>query len=193
MALTSVPLTPRVRWWTKLARFPRLLWSTSHGVTVMLTDHSQRQPSKQKFALIRLVVLTGLVLFSPVALVLRSRSRSATAFEALNARVREIWPTSAHRGGRSPEIDVRGARCSGFARHRSEGWRSRPSENSSRGTSSRFNGSSTTARLPWVTLRKHWPSCQLCLDEPTWPSSSRSTVWSRLGSGQTQSRCSSAT
>ena len=94
MALTSVPLTPRVRWWTKLARLPRLLWSTSLGVTVMLTDHSQRQPSKRKFALIRSVVLTGLVLISPVALVLSSRSRSATAFEALDARVREIWQTS---------------------------------------------------------------------------------------------------
>ena len=94
MALTSVPLAPRVRWWTKLARFPRLLWSTSHEMTVMLTDHSQREPSKQKFTLIRLCVLTGLVLLSPAALVLRSRSRGATASEALDARVREIWQTS---------------------------------------------------------------------------------------------------
>ena len=64
-------------------------------MTVMLTDHSQRRPSKQKFVVIRLGVLMGLVLLSPVALVLRSRSRGATAFEALDARVREIWQMSA--------------------------------------------------------------------------------------------------
>ena len=94
MVLTSVPSNPRARWWTKLARFPHLLWSMSHEVTTMLTDHSHRRPSKRKFGFIRLGVLTVLILLSPLALVLRSRSRRVSAFDVLGARVREIWQTS---------------------------------------------------------------------------------------------------
>src|SRR5437763_15366814 len=60
----------------------------------MLTEHSPRQPSKRKFALIRLGVLMGLVMLSPIALVLRARSPRASAFDVLDARVREIWQTS---------------------------------------------------------------------------------------------------
>ena len=95
MVLTSVPLTPRVRWWTKLARFPRRIWSMSQEATGVLTDHFHRQPSKRKVALIRIGTVIMLVLLSPVALLLRSRIRGAKAFTALDARVREIWPTSA--------------------------------------------------------------------------------------------------
>jgi hypothetical protein len=94
MVLTSVPLTPRVRWWTKLARFPRRIWSASQEVTAILTDHFHRQPSKRKVALIRIGMVISLTLISPVAFVLRSRFRGATAFGALDARVRQIWPTS---------------------------------------------------------------------------------------------------
>ena len=67
----------------------------SHEVTVILTDHFHRQPSKRKFALIRLGMLTSLVLLSPVALVMSFRSRGRKAFDALEARVRQIWQTSA--------------------------------------------------------------------------------------------------
>jgi hypothetical protein len=67
----------------------------SREMTVTITDLSHRQPSKRKFALIRLGVLTCLALFSPLALVLAFRSRGPTAFDALDARVRQIWQTSA--------------------------------------------------------------------------------------------------
>jgi hypothetical protein len=95
MVLTSVPLTPRVRWWTKLARFPRRIWSISQEATAILTDHFHRPPSKRKVALIRIGTVIIFILLSPVALVLRSRIRGARAFAALHARVRQIWPTSA--------------------------------------------------------------------------------------------------
>jgi hypothetical protein len=61
----------------------------------MITDLSQRRPSKRKLALIRFVSLVSLVLLSPVALVLRSRFRGAAGLAALEARVRQIWQTSA--------------------------------------------------------------------------------------------------
>ena len=66
----------------------------SHQVTEMLTEHSPRQPSRWKFALIRLGVLTGLVMLAPLALFSRSRSRRPSAVDALDARVRELWQTS---------------------------------------------------------------------------------------------------
>ena len=94
MVLTSVPSTPRVRWWTKLARFPLRLWSISGEVTTIITDLSHRQPSKRKFALIRVGTMASFLVLWPLALVFRSRFKRATGFDALDARVREIWRTS---------------------------------------------------------------------------------------------------
>ena len=94
MALTSVPLIPRLHWRTRLAKFPRLLWSMSLELTTVVTDHSRRQPSKRKLTLIRLGVLASLISILPVALVLRFRLRKATAFDALYERFRQIWQTS---------------------------------------------------------------------------------------------------
>jgi hypothetical protein len=94
VALTSVPLIPRVPWWTKLARLPRRLWSMSLEMTTLITDHSRRQPSRWKLALIRLGVLASFIPLFPVALVFRSRFRRTTAFDALYERVRELWKTS---------------------------------------------------------------------------------------------------
>lgn len=94
MVLTSVPLTPRVRWWTRLARWPRRLWSVSQDLTVLVTDHFQRQPRRWQSALIQTGTLTLGILLSPMALLMRSRVRGAKAFTLLNARVREIWRTS---------------------------------------------------------------------------------------------------
>jgi hypothetical protein len=87
-----------VRWWTKLARLPRRLWSSSGELATLITDHSPRQPSRRKLTLIRLAVLAGLIPLLPIALVFRWRYRpqGPPAFDALDARVREIWTTSAH-------------------------------------------------------------------------------------------------
>jgi hypothetical protein len=64
----------------------------------MLTDLAHRQPSRRKLMLIRLGLLVSLILLSPLALVLRLRLRPGdrTAFGALDARVRDLWQTSAH-------------------------------------------------------------------------------------------------
>ena len=94
VALTSVPLTPRVPWWTRLARFPRRLWSVSGEMTTIITDLSHRQPSKRKLALIRVSVMASFLVLWPLAVVFKSRFRRATGFDALNARVRQIWQTS---------------------------------------------------------------------------------------------------
>jgi hypothetical protein len=63
-------------------------------LTIVITDHSHRQPSKRKLALIRAGVMASFLLLWPLALVFRSRFRRATGFDALDARVREIWVTS---------------------------------------------------------------------------------------------------
>jgi len=60
----------------------------------MLTDHSRRKPSKRKLALVRLGLIPSLIVLSPVAAFFRFRIRGATGFNALDARVREIWRTS---------------------------------------------------------------------------------------------------
>ncbi|HEY4187298.1 MAG TPA: hypothetical protein VGP07_19635 [Polyangia bacterium] len=67
-------------------------------LTTALTDQSARQPSRRKLALIRLGFMVAFIIFSPVlfALSLRSRPQGSTGFAALDARVREIWKTSAH-------------------------------------------------------------------------------------------------
>jgi hypothetical protein len=94
MMLASVPSTPRVRWWTKLARFPHRLWSLSGELTTTLTDHSHRQPSRRKFALIRIGIMASFLVVWPLAMVFKSRFQRTTGFDALDARVRETWPTS---------------------------------------------------------------------------------------------------
>lgn len=66
----------------------------SGQLTTIITDHSHRQPGKRKLALIRLGVMASFLLLWPLALVFRSRFRRATGFDALDARVREIWLTS---------------------------------------------------------------------------------------------------
>jgi len=66
----------------------------SGETTTIITDLSHRQPSKRKFALIRVGMLASLLLLWPLAVVFRSRFRRATGFDALDARVRQIWPTS---------------------------------------------------------------------------------------------------
>jgi hypothetical protein len=94
VALTSVPLTPRERWWTKLAKLPVLFWSISRDTANVLTERSHQQPSKRKLALIRLVALAGILLLSPLLVVVALRGRRATAFDALYDRVIAIWQTS---------------------------------------------------------------------------------------------------
>jgi hypothetical protein len=66
----------------------------SGQLTTIITDHSHRQPGKRKLALIRLGVMASFLFLWPLALVFRSRFRRATGFDALDARVREIWLTS---------------------------------------------------------------------------------------------------
>ena len=66
----------------------------SGETTTIITDLSHRQPSKRKFALIRVGMMAGLLLLWPLAVVFRSRFRRATGLDALDARVREIWATS---------------------------------------------------------------------------------------------------
>jgi hypothetical protein len=96
VVLTPVALAPRVRWWTKLARLPRFLWSQSAEVATMITDHSPRQPSRRKLAWIRIAMLACRIVVLPFALVLRRRfrPRGPTAFEALDTQMREVWRTS---------------------------------------------------------------------------------------------------
>ncbi len=65
----------------------------------ILTDHSHRQPSKRKLALIRLGLLLLFIALAPLAFVVRGvrfRRRDRSALAALDARVRELWPTSPH-------------------------------------------------------------------------------------------------
>lgn len=95
MALTSVPLMPRERWWTRLAKLPGRLWSISRDLATMLTEGSPRQPSKRKLALIRLAMTALMVLLLPVLVVPALSRRRANVFDALHARVRQLWQTSA--------------------------------------------------------------------------------------------------
>jgi len=69
----------------------------SGELATMLTDRSHRKPSRRKLGLIRLGVLVGFIPLLPVAFVMRLRFRPGgqTAFGALEARVRELWSTSA--------------------------------------------------------------------------------------------------
>ena len=67
----------------------------SRELATLITDGSPRQPSKRKLALIQCGAMVGFVLLSPVAVLLRSRFPRGRAFNALDARVRQIWQTSA--------------------------------------------------------------------------------------------------
>lgn len=93
--LTSVPLEPRERWWTRLAKAPARIWAMSEEVSDVLTEGSHQQPSKRKVALIRFALTACFVLLLPLVLVFSLRTRRPTAYDALHARVREIWQTSA--------------------------------------------------------------------------------------------------
>jgi hypothetical protein len=95
VTLTPVPLTPRERWWTKLANLPGLLWSTSSEIATLITDRAHRQPGKRKVAFIRLPVMAGLILLAPFLLPFVFRARRSTAFDALDRAVRQIWEKSA--------------------------------------------------------------------------------------------------
>ena len=94
MTLTSVPLIPRERWWTKLANVPGRLWSMSGELATLITDGAQRQPSKRRLAFVRLVMMAGLILIAPFLLPFAFRAPRATAFDALYGRVRQVWQTS---------------------------------------------------------------------------------------------------
>jgi hypothetical protein len=61
-----------------------------------LTDHSRRQPSRRRLALLRVGLIAVFIPLLPVLLLLRLRSRpqGPSAFEALGARAAQIWPTS---------------------------------------------------------------------------------------------------
>jgi hypothetical protein len=69
----------------------------SGELATLITDHSPQRPSRRKLALIRIGVLAGFIPLLPITLIVRLRFRPAsqTAFDALDARVREIWRTSA--------------------------------------------------------------------------------------------------
>ena len=95
MTLTSVPVIPRERWWTKVAKLPGRLWLMSGDIATMMTDRSDRQPSKRKLVLIRVPLTAVLILLVPFLLPLAFRARRSTAFDALHGRVRQIWQTSA--------------------------------------------------------------------------------------------------
>jgi hypothetical protein len=95
VTLTSVPLIPRERWWTRLAKLPGRLWSMSGELATLMTDGFHRQPSKRKLVFIRLAVIAGLTLLAPILFLIASRFRRSTAFDALHGRVRQIWQTSA--------------------------------------------------------------------------------------------------
>ena len=60
----------------------------------MLTNSSARQPSRRKLLVIRLAVMAGAVVLAPLFIPLSFRARRRTAFDALHARVRQIWQTS---------------------------------------------------------------------------------------------------
>jgi tetratricopeptide (TPR) repeat protein len=79
----------------KLAKLPARLWSISHDFATMITDGSHRQPSKAKLMLIRIAAMAMGVALAPVAIVFSSRYRRASAFDALDAQVRQTWQTSA--------------------------------------------------------------------------------------------------
>ena len=65
------------------------------GPSTMLTDRSDRRPSKRKLMLIRIIITIGLVACAPLFFLLSLRWRRATAYDALKRRVHEMWPTSA--------------------------------------------------------------------------------------------------
>jgi len=92
--LTSIPPVTDERWWTKLAKLPGRLWSMSLEMATMMTDGSRRQPSKRKLLMVRLGVMASLLVLLPLLLPFRSRLRRPTAFDALHARIGEIWQTS---------------------------------------------------------------------------------------------------
>ena len=95
LRLTSVPSIPRERLWTRLAKMPGRLWAFTHDAATVFTDGLRRRPSKRKMLLIRLVLLASVVVLLPVTLLLGSRYRRTTAFDLLQARVRQSWATSA--------------------------------------------------------------------------------------------------
>jgi hypothetical protein len=92
--LKSVPLIPRERWWTKLAKMPARLWWMSGELATLLTDRAHRPPNKRRLAFIRLVVMAALILIAPFLLPFAFRSPRATAFDALHDRVLQVWQTS---------------------------------------------------------------------------------------------------
>jgi len=92
--LTSIPPVTDERWWTKLAKLPGRLWSMSLEMATMMTDGSRRQPTKRKLLMVRLGVMASLLVLLPLLLPFRSRLRRPTAFDALHARIGEIWQTS---------------------------------------------------------------------------------------------------
>jgi len=92
--LTSIPPVTDERWWTKLAKLPGRLWSMSLEMATMMTDGSHRQPTKRKLLMVRLGVMASLLVLLPLLLPFRSRLRRPTAFDALHARIGEIWQTS---------------------------------------------------------------------------------------------------
>ena len=94
MPLTSIPPVTDERWWTKLAKLPGRLWSMSLEMATMMTDGSHRQPTKRKLLMVRLGVMASLLVLLPLLLPFRSRLRRPTAFDALHARIGEIWQTS---------------------------------------------------------------------------------------------------
>jgi hypothetical protein len=67
----------------------------SGEIATLITDRSDRQPSRRKLAFIRLPVMAGLILLAPFLLPFAFRARRSTAFDALQGRAREIWQTSA--------------------------------------------------------------------------------------------------
>jgi len=92
--LTSITPVTDERWWTKLAKLPGRLWSMSLEMATMMTDGSHRQPTKRKLLMVRLGVMASLLVLLPLLLPFRSRLRRPTAFDALHARIGEIWQTS---------------------------------------------------------------------------------------------------
>ena len=74
---------------------PGRLWAFTHDAATVFTDGLRRQPSKRKLTLIRLVLLVSVVVLLPATVLFGSRYRRTTAFDLLEARVRQIWKASA--------------------------------------------------------------------------------------------------
>jgi hypothetical protein len=73
---------------------PGRLWAFTHDAATVLTDGLRRQPSNRKLTLIRLALMASLLVLLPFAVLFGSRYRRTTAFDLLQARVRQIWKTS---------------------------------------------------------------------------------------------------